>query len=316
MADASTFRDFFLTIFFVSVGAFVDVAFFLSNAVPLLAGAAVIILIKAAVLTLAGRWSHVPLRGALLSGIALSGIGEFAVVVAGKAAESGLLSPLVTQTLLIEVVLTLGLSPLIMRAAIPLTRSWESARSGKAIKPESGKHFSKRMREIHDHAILCGYGTVGRMVHEALERLEIPVVIVELNAQTARRLIKEGHSVLFADISQADTMELAGVDRARVMVITFPHVGLARTAITIARERNPKLVTLCRARFPSEVEELRAVVPMGIVHDEREAGLEMLRLCLTAYDRDAAEIELATSDLIITEEEQEPPTESVPSLGT
>ena len=306
MADAMTFRDFFLTIFFVSVGAFVDVPFFLANWRMLLAGAAAILVIKSAVLTLAGRWGGVPLRGALLSGIALSGVGEFAVVVANKAAASGLLPPLVVQTLLIEVVLTLGLSPLIMRGVIPLTRRWESVRGGRAPKPEGGGQFSKRMRSVKDHAILCGYGTVGRMVHEALERLDIPVVIVELNAQTARRLIKAGHSVLFADISQADTLELAGVERARVIVITFPHAELARTAITIAKERNPKIAALCRARFPSEVAALREVDPEGIVHDEREAGLEMLRLCLTAYDRDESEIELATSNLEVAEEQQQP----------
>ena len=306
MAEAVTFRDFFLTIFFVSVGAFVDVPFFLRHWQMLLVGAAGILVIKAAVLTLAGRWGGVPLRGALLSGIALSGVGEFAVVVANKAAASGLLSPLVVQTLLIEVVLTLGLSPLIMRVIIPATRRWEVVRSGTAQKPESGKDFSKRMREVRDHAILCGYGTVGRMVHQALDRLQIPVVIVELNAQTARRLIREGHSVLFADISQADTLELAGVDRARVIVITFPHVELARTALTIAKERNPKIATLCRARFPSEVEALREVDPGGIVHDEREAGLEMLRLCLTVYDRHESEIELATSNLEVAEEQQMP----------
>ena len=306
MADAMTFRDFFLTIFFVSAGAFVDVPFFLAHWRMLLAGAVGILVIKAAVLTVAGRWGGVPLRGALLSGIALSGVGEFAVVVANKAAASGLLPPMVVQTLLIEVVLTLGLSPLIMRLVIPLTRRWETGRGAKAPKPEGGQQFGKRMREMRNHAILCGYGTVGRMVHEALDRLNIPVVIVELNAQTARRLIKEGHAVLFADISQADTLDLAGVERARVIVITFPHAELARTAITIAKERNPNIATLCRARFPSEVEALRAVEPEGIVHDEREAGLEMLRLCLTAYDRDESEIELATSNLEVAEEQQLP----------
>lgn len=261
------------------------------------------------------------MRGALLSGIALSGVGEFSIVVANKAAASGLLPPLVVQTLLIEVVLTLGLSPLIMRVVIPLTRRWETVRGGKALKPEGGTHFGQRMRGVRDHAILCGYGTVGRMVHEALVQLDIPVVIVELNAQTARRLIKEGHQVLFADISQADTLELAGVERARVIVITFPHAELARTAITVAKERNPKIAALCRARFPSEVEALREVDPEGIVHDEREAGLEMLRLCLTAYDRPESEIELVASHLVVAEEAHLPLSprewmvESEPPLG-
>ncbi|RYD32354.1 MAG: hypothetical protein EOP86_15870, partial [Verrucomicrobiaceae bacterium] len=274
----------------------------------------------------------VPWRGALLAGVALAGVGEFAVVVANRAADAGLLSRGILQILLIETVLTLGLSPLLMRAAIPLTRRWDRARPSKPKTPKTLKaregtdppsadtaaasgsssshsqapgqgQFGKRIREFQRHAILCGYGTVGHMVHDALVRLDIPVIIVELNAQTVRRLLKEGHAVLFADISQADTLELAGVERASIIVITFPHVELARTAITIAKERNPGIATLCRARFPSEVAQLREVSPRGIVHDEREAGLEMLRQCLSVYDRDPVEIELAVSGLEASEED-------------
>ncbi|MES2705578.1 MAG: cation:proton antiporter [Verrucomicrobiota bacterium] len=325
MADAVTFRDFFLTIFFVSVGAFVDIPFFMAHWPALLAGALGILLLKATALTFAGKWGGVSWRGSLLAGVALAGVGEFAIVVGNKAADAGLISREMIQILLIETVLTLGLSPLLMRIAIPLTRRWDKTRPGKSLKaarkearssavgqvadhasgPGHGQ-FGKRIREFQQHAILCGYGTVGHMVHEALVRLEIPVIIVELNAQTVRRLLKEGHAVLFADISQADTLELAGVERASIIVITFPHVELARTAITIAKERNPGIATLCRARFPSEVEQLREVSPRSIIHDEREAGLEMLRQCLSVYDRDPSEIEFATSGLEASEEDSRP----------
>lgn len=308
MADAVTFRDFFLTIFFVSVGAFVDITFFLTHWLQLLTGAFAILAMKTLALTVAGRWAGVTWRGSLLGGVALAGVGEFAVVVANKAADAGLLSREMLQILLIEVVLTLGLSPLLMRLAIPWTRSWEKSRSAKSPGQESGGpgSFGQRIREFHNHAILCGYGTVGHMVHQALERLEIPTIIVELNAQTVRRLLKEGHAVLFADISQADTMELAGVERAAVIVITFPHVELARTAVTIAKERNPGIATLCRARFPSEVEKLREVSPSAIIHDEREAGLEMLSQCLSVFGRDPSDLELATTGLEASEEDNSP----------
>jgi CPA2 family monovalent cation:H+ antiporter-2 len=121
------------------------------------------------------------------------------------------------------------------------------------------------------------------MVHRGLVRLGIPVVIIELNAETVGRLKAEGHAVLFADIAQADTLELAGIDRARLLVVTFPHAETARTVITLARERNPDAMLLCRARFPDEAEMLRGVAPGGVVHDELEAGAKMLRMCSRAF---------------------------------
>ncbi|HEX2748958.1 MAG TPA: NAD-binding protein, partial [Verrucomicrobiales bacterium] len=99
-----------------------------------------------------------------------------------------------------------------------------------------------------------------------------------------------GHPVLFADISQADTMELAGVTRARMIIISFPHAEIARAAITIARERNPAILTMCRARFPHEAAMLRQLDPDNVVHDEMEAGIKMLRLCARGDERDEAEL--------------------------
>ena len=121
------------------------------------------------------------------------------------------------------------------------------------------------------------------MLHRGLQRLGIPVIIIELNAETVARLLAEGHAVLFADIAQADTLELAGISRARLLVVTFPQAEIARTVITQARERNPDAVLLCRARFPDEAEMLRRVAPGGVVHDEFEAGSRMLRMCSRAF---------------------------------
>ena len=305
LGDATTFRDFFLTIFFVSIGAFVDFRFFAAHWVTLLAAAAGILIMKATVLAVAGRLSGVPLRGSILAGIALSGIGEFSIVAADQALAVGVLPANVRQVLLIEVVLTLGLSPLLMRVALPWTKKWEGARGSKPKKGDT-PGMKRSIKEMSGHAILCGYGTVGQMVHQALLRLDIPVIILELNAETVRRLIKEGHAVLFADLSQGDTLELAGVERARVIAITFPHVDLARATITVARERNPDIAVLCRARFPSEVATLREVARGGVVHDEREAGLQMLRLCLSAYDRDPEEVDLIAAQAEATEVEISP----------
>jgi len=46
-----------------------------------------------------------------------------------------------------------------------------------------------------------------------------------------------------------------------MIIISFPHAEIARAAITIARERNPAILTMCRARFPHEAAMLRKLDP-------------------------------------------------------
>ncbi len=290
LADAAPFRDFFLTVFFLSVGALVNMHFLLDNWL-LIAGLSVLVLAaKTTLTTLAVRMAKAPLHHALLAAAALSGIGEFSIVL-GRAAQShSLLDPGHYQLILAVTAVTLSLSPLLMRALFPYAEKLEAKRSIPAPSKRSAAGFSKRVKEMSNHAILCGYGTVGQILHKGLTRLGIPVVIIELNSDTVAGLLQHGHPCLFADISQADTLELAGVTRARMIIISFPHAEIARAAITVARERNPAILTLCRARFPGEAAMLRQLAPDSVVHDEMEAGIKMLRLCVRGYERDETDL--------------------------
>jgi len=275
LADAAPFRDFFLTVFFLSLGALVNLPVMAAHW-PLILGATVLSLTSGS-----------PKAAATAAALALAGCGEFSVVLCREAAERGLLSAGFANGVLAVTALSLTVSPFLMKSAA--ARGWfqeaprQPSPSQKGPAKPSAAAAAKRIRGITDHAILCGYGTVGQMLHRGLQRLGIPVIIIELNAETVARLLAEGHAVLFADIAQADTLELAGISRARLLVVTFPQAEIARTVITQARERNPDAVLLCRARFPDEAEMLRRVAPGGVVHDEFEAGSRMLRMCSRAF---------------------------------
>jgi CPA2 family monovalent cation:H+ antiporter-2 len=291
LADAAPFRDFFLTLFFVAVGALADPQFLAENWQIIGAISVGILVLKSALTMLAGGLSHAAPGAALLAAAALSGIGEFAIVLGREASGRGLITADQAQFILAVTALTMSLSPFFMRAMIPVAKRLDDRPS--AAPPPTGKKaagFSRRVKEMEDHAILCGYGTVGQILHKGLTRLGIPVVIIELNAETVAGLLQKGHPCLFADIAQADTLELAGVTRARVIIISFPHAETARAAITIARERNPGILTFCRARFPHEAAMLRALAPDSVVHDELEAGVKMLRLCARGYEKDETEL--------------------------
>lgn len=287
LADAAPFRDFFLTVFFLSLGALVNLPVMAAHWPLIIAATVLSLTAKPLLTTLGARLSGSPKAAATAAALALAGCGEFSVVLCREAAERGLLSTGFANGVLAVTALSLTVSPFLMKSAA--ARGWfqeptrQASPSQKGPAKPSAAAAAKRIRGITDHAILCGYGTVGQILHRGLQRLGIPVIIIELNAETVAQLLAEGHAVLFADIAQADTLELAGISRARLLVVTFPQAEIARTVITQARERNPDAVLLCRARFPDEAEMLRRVAPGGVVHDEFEAGSRMLRMCSRAF---------------------------------
>ncbi len=298
LADAAPFRDLFLAIFFISVGALIEPQVLVDYWFPVAALTLTVLVGKTGLTALAARLSGTTLPDSLLAAGALCGAGEFAIVLIRQATSLQWVHAHTGQVGLAVLALSLALSPFMLRVLGPYIAKKESIAHGARPMAPTGKQkasaMSKRLKSFHDHAILCGYGTVGEMVHKGLQRMGVPVIIIELNAETVAKLLKEGHAVLYADIAQADTMELAGIHRARLIVITFPHAELARTVLTMARERNPAIQTHARARYPHEAALLRAMHPDSVVHDELEAGKKMLRICARAFSpSDAPEAEEA-----------------------
>lgn len=57
----------------------------------------------------------------------------------------------------------------------------------------SVENLITRVSGIKDHAVICGYGPVGRRMHESLGRYGIPCIIIDLNADTVKSLLNGGH---------------------------------------------------------------------------------------------------------------------------
>ena len=144
--------------------------------------------------------------------------------------------------------------------------------------------LKQSVKEISDHAIICGYGPVGRALNEGLKSCGLDTLILEMNSKTVMELKRQGQAVIFADATHPEALDLAGVSRARLMAFTFPAVDATCAAVPLARERNPGIVILARAKFADEAERLRALGVQAI-HDEREGAVALVRKALSSYDR-------------------------------
>ena len=290
LSDVVPIRDLFGLLFFVSVGMLLDPGFAVEHAGRI--GAVVILTfvgksLLIGILVRAFGYVHM---APWISGLGLSQIGEFSFVLARAGAASGMLSRPTYDLALTCTVLTMALSPLVSRLALPLGRMWRGRR-GTAAPAAPLEPLAELLR---DHVIVAGYGRSGQAAARVLHRAGIPFVVIEINHAVYARLAPDGFPGIWGDLTGDEILKAAHVDAARVLLLTVPDQATVRLVVQRARHLNPGLSVIARAFRQQDVTELRRLGVAGAVQPEFEGGVEMVRQALLQYAPDAG----AASDLI------------------
>lgn len=299
LSDILPFKDLFLAIFFISVGLLIDLSIFATDGVRILCVSLVILLLKGTIAFFVLKFIKLPERPALLAAASLASTGEFSLVLIGKAGGYRPFDPATEQILLVCTALTMAVVPSLMKLARPTGKWLEMKGIFKAhtylpvnLKP------TEAIKAITDHAIICGYGPVGRSLNEALKRCGVDTLVLEQNSETVRMLKSEGQPVLFADATHPEALDLAGIQRARLVAFTFPAVSATCIAVPLVRERNPGIFIFARAKYAAEALRL-SELGVQVIHDERESAVAMVRAAVSTYQRadiDPEEVVLQTMD--------------------
>ncbi|MBL9180498.1 MAG: cation:proton antiporter [Verrucomicrobiaceae bacterium] len=273
LSDVMPLKDLFLTLFFVSVGLMIDLKAAIQLWQPILMLTAVLMLAKAAVITVIARRLGLVHRQALMAGIGLCSAGEFSLVLLQHAGSADLWSEATQQTLLVASAFSMGLLPALLKAGQPLgdwlvRRGWGR---GKPVKMEAGS-LRQRVAGLSGHAIICGHGPVGEKLNKALLDTGVQTLVVELNAETVRDLQRRGQPVLFADASHEETWELTRLKHANLVALTFPDATVNAQALSVIRGLRPDIAVLARTRFNSDVERLKRLGATQVLNDEAEVG--------------------------------------------
>ncbi|MFT6864158.1 MAG: CPA2 family monovalent cation:H+ antiporter-2 [Akkermansiaceae bacterium] len=283
LADVLPFKDLFLTVFFVSVGLLIDLGAVWDSLWVIALGVLGIIVIKGFIVAGVARRMGLRLRQALIAGAALSSSGEFSLVLLSRASDLGGLAPEIEQVLLACTAISMALVPTLMKGAGPLGKRMENWPIFHQHETQNELKDGAKVTALRDHVVICGYGPVGRALHEEMDRLSVAVVVIEMNATTVRDLHKRGVQVLFADATNPQTMSLARIESARALAFTFPEPAMAIEGIRAARSFNPGIVTFARAKFANGVELLQKEGVHHIFHDEVTSGQAMVSAVLGCY---------------------------------
>ena len=110
--------------------------------------------------------------------------------------------------------------------------------------------MNRKIHNLHEHVIVCGFGRLGRAVVEELKRHQVPMVVIESDPAREPELSASGLLYVIGSALEETVIEEAGVRTARAVVVATAS-DADNVYITLsAREKNPR--ALIHARGDSE----------------------------------------------------------------
>lgn len=279
-------RDIFAGLFFVSIGMLVNPSYVVHN-IPLIIFVVVLIIVVKGVIStglVAGLGR--PLNVAVLAGVALAQAGEFSFLLGRMGVDLNALNEGEFSLILAATAVTIILAPAAYQLAIPLVGQMEHRR--RQTVPVDDQLTNLVTQPLQGHAVICGYGRVGRLIGGALRRRGLPLVVIEQDAEVAHRLRQEGLRVILGDADNFTVLQHVGLGQARLLVVAIPGALETRQTVGNARQINSSLPVIARVQSESEREYMQRQDVTAVV-GERELGLEMTRLTLRRYGVSAME---------------------------
>ena len=274
--DILPLRDYFSSIFFISIGMLLQIQIFFDSVLFFLELAVVVILIKIFLTFLSCALVRTPLRISLIVGMRLAQVGEFSLILAAIGLENGIFSNEEYQHILIVSILSMLVAPLLIQVSNKFSIWLFSRMKVSESTKEEKETFS-------DHVIISGYGLGGSTLAKVLQEAKIPFMILELSGEKIKRALKQGHKTHYGDCTQEDTLLRADIKRARMIVYAISDQVSTERAVRLTRKLNPKIKIIVRTRLFSQVEEFKAAGADEVIPEEFETSIEIFCRVLKDY---------------------------------
>jgi CPA2 family monovalent cation:H+ antiporter-2 len=298
LAEITPLRDVFATLFFVSLGMLLSPQFVVGNWSSVILAVVAIVAIKFGVCFGVARLFGHGARTALFVGAGLAQIGEFSFILAQAGVDGGIMSDYLYSLVIASTVITMLLTPLFMGlASVLYPRLARTTAAGATAAKKAPSSVEVEPQRPLSEVVICGYGRVGSNIAQSLNGLRIPCLVIEMDPDIVSELKGKGENSMYGDASNAHVLSLAGLDKAKALVVTYPDPLVVVTTVKNALRINPKLQIVARVHRRRESELLESLGVSALVSPEYEASFEFVRRTLASVGWSRARIRQAMSKL-------------------
>lgn len=269
--DIEPFRGLLLGLFFITVGAGLDLG--LVGAQPVLVISLTLALMAAKFLAMwaaALTFRRSP-RDAATIAVSLAQGGEFAFVLLGFVAGAGVLAAGDAALATAVVALSMALTPI----AFAIYEKLVLSRAGVLPEPEA-----MPFDEGAPDAIVAGFGRFGQIATRLLMANGFKVVLLDSSIEQLDLIGRFGWRVHYGDASRLDLLRQAGADRARLLIVAIDDRDKAHEIVELAKEYFPNTRVIARAYDRRHAYELLAAGAHAVERETYEGALNFGRRAL------------------------------------
>jgi voltage-gated potassium channel Kch len=242
------FKGLLLGLFFISVGASIDLKMVVSEPAQILGLVMALMSIKFLVLFVLGRLFKLQTADSLMFSFTLAQGGEFAFLLISFALQSYALNIQIADQIIVVVVLSMVLTPVALLIFERL------------IQPRLVNSFGERefdeIDESDNPVIIAGYGRFGQIVSRLLKASGFEATLLDHDAGQIELTGRFGNKVFYGDAANGALLEAAGAGSARLLVIAIDDREKAVEMIQTTRITFPTLKILARAYDRTHAYEL------------------------------------------------------------
>jgi len=237
-------RDFFIVLFFITLGQSMDLGNISSAIVPALVLSAIVIIAKPFIITSTMGMLGYTKRVSFKAAINLSQISEFSIVLVVLAFSVGMVRPELVSIITLVAIITIAVSAYLMQYDDELFARFDRI---KLHLFEKEVTYKEKRSPTPYQMVLLGYHHGGHEFIRTFDTLGKKYLVIDYDPEVIDILEHQKIDYLYGDATDTELLREAGIDRCKLVVSTMTDHDANMFVVNLLGEINPNAVVICHA---------------------------------------------------------------------
>jgi CPA2 family monovalent cation:H+ antiporter-2 len=270
-ADIRPFRDILMGLFFITVGMQLDIYVLSYQIHWILLWLMVLLAVKILMVRLSTLVYKSDPQDAWAAGIKVSQMGEFTFVIAAMALENRLIDEFTSSMIICVGVISMAVTPWLINKsgaiASFLAKTPQVPFSGN-VGPTGGLPSAD--------VLILGFGRVGQSISKMMKLEGLGYTVIDIDPIRVQETRAAGEHIYFGDVGYKSILLSAGIDKAKLVIITFDNHDSALRVINTIKSVNADVSIIVRTRKDYKMDDLYAAGAMQVVPEMQEGSLMLI----------------------------------------
>jgi len=246
-------RDFFIVLFFIVLGQSLNVSNLAAGIVPALVLSTIVIVLKPASVTSVMGLLGYTKRVSFKTGVNLSQISEFSIVLVVLAADSGILSPQVSAIITLVAIITIASSTYLMKYDDELFEIFDRIKLRLFEKEVTHREHPRRKT---NQLVLFGYHHGGHEFIKAFKEINKPYLVVDYDPSVIDTLEQQEVPFIYGDATDVELLHEISIQNTKLVVSTLSDFEVTSQMVKNITKLSPNAVIICHAQNKAEALKL------------------------------------------------------------